>query len=198
MSDAYRSLEANRLEIVLIAAGILVLVSVLGILILLSVGARPPAIALDAEYGQRWTPWGALYNEQQSRRAIEPYHDCNDTFLDTVRRQSHSLAKEFKQELSTLTFSFASSGASPADQQQHNCGIFDKLRRFSLGRILVPSENSSDHDTACDSCSEFLDSPLSATGREDDPSGPRMRLSRTGENATSCDLEAQDRDGPLL
>ncbi|KAK7428537.1 hypothetical protein QQZ08_004975 [Neonectria magnoliae] len=198
MPDAYRSLEANRLEIVLIAVGILVLVLVLGILILLGVGVRPPATAQDAEYGQRWTAWGASYNEQQARRAIESYNDCNDTFINSVRRQSQSLAEEFKQELSTLRFSFTSHEASPADQERHDCGMFDRLRRFSLQRTLAESENSSDQDTACNSCCEFLDSPLSATGREDDPSGPRMRISRTAENAMSCDLEAQHWDGPVL
>ncbi|KAH8738029.1 hypothetical protein BGZ61DRAFT_471400 [Ilyonectria robusta] len=186
MPDGHRSLEANRLEIVLIAAGILVLVSVLGILILLGVGLRPPAAAQDTENGQRWTAWGGAYNEPQDRGPIEPYHDCDNTFISSVRRGSRSLAEEFKQELRNLHFSFTSPG-----QQQNDSSISDQLQRFSMDSTLVPSGDSSDQDTACGSCCELIDSPLSATGREDELGGPRMRISRTAENATSSDLEAQ-------
>ncbi|KAF7544709.1 hypothetical protein G7Z17_g9739 [Cylindrodendrum hubeiense] len=184
MSDGHRTLESNRLEIVLIAAGILILVSVMGILILLGVGLRPPPTAQDAENGQRWTAWGGAYNEQQDYRTTELYHDRDNTFIGSVRRGSRSLAEEFKQELSNLQFSFASS-----QQQQNDTSIFDKLRRFSLDNALVQPGDCSDQDTACGSCSELIDSPLSATGREDDLSGPRMRTSRTAENATGSDLE---------
>ncbi|KAH7170263.1 hypothetical protein EDB81DRAFT_158017 [Dactylonectria macrodidyma] len=162
MPDGQQSLEANRLEIILIAAGILILVSVMGILILLGVGLRPPATTQDSENGQRWTAWGGRCNEMSDRRTTEAYRDRDESFIGTVRRRSQSLAEEFRQELSNLQFSFVNSG-----KQQEDRNFLDGLQGFSIDNMIISSNDCSDQGTACGSCSELIDSPLSATGRDD-------------------------------
>jgi hypothetical protein len=198
MAD-YQSIDATRLEIVLIAAGVLVLVSVMGIFILFGVGLRPPDAYRYTVNGQRRTPWGAIYNAQSERRLTEPYHDTDETFFTAIRRQSQSLANEIKFELGSLTHNFTTGiGSWPTSQQQEESTILDTLRGFSIDGMRPASRHSSDADS-CDTCSEFLNSPVLATGREDEPHGARIRLiSHDAKCTTSCHPEPQQYDDSRL
>ncbi|KAH6897225.1 hypothetical protein B0T10DRAFT_180273 [Thelonectria olida] len=190
MTD-YRSIDAIRLEIVLIAAGVLLLVSIMGILILFGVGLRPPDAYRYTVNGQRRTPWGAIYNAPNERRPTVPYRDTDDTLFTSIRRRSQSLATEIRNELGSLTHNFTTGmGSWPTSQQQEESTILDTLRSFNIDRVLSVSRHSSDADS-CDTCSEFLNSPVSATGREDEPHGARIRLlSLDTKCTTSCHPEA--------
>ncbi|KAM5351294.1 hypothetical protein ACJ41O_004017 [Fusarium nematophilum] len=197
MLSGDRSLESNRLEIVLIAAGVLLLVSPLGILILMGVGFRPPARGGDAENGPRSTAPGVMFCADHASASNEPFRDRNDSFINSVRRRSQSLAEEFKLELSNLKRNFPRLTTSSADQPEAQ-SLIDRVRRFSVANMLTFSPESSELITDCESCYEYLDSPLSATGRDEDAAGARRRASRTVEEAADCDLEAQHPDTPLL
>ncbi|KAF4979480.1 hypothetical protein FZEAL_4339 [Fusarium zealandicum] len=194
MAHVHRSLESNRSEILLVAAGVFVLVSVLGIFIFIGAGQRAPRRTRDAENGQRSTAWGLNYRAEHSRVPDESYHDCDNSFINSVHRRSQCLAEEFKLELSNLRRNFSTLIASSADR--YNPGIITTVRRFSIENMLTFSPSSSEPATDCESCNEYLDSPLSATGREE-ATGPRRRTSRVMGNVAACDLEAQHRDEPL-
>lgn len=83
-----RSLEEIRLEIVLLASGVLVLVSLLGILIFISIGLTPPTRRYDNEKSFNSTAWGGGWDEEEDEALDEAYYD--ETFIDCVRRRSLS------------------------------------------------------------------------------------------------------------
>ncbi|KAI5465515.1 hypothetical protein BGZ63DRAFT_420078 [Mariannaea sp. PMI_226] len=177
----YRSLETSRLEIAIIAAGIFILVSVMGIFILLAVGLRFPAGCRIVENGQRRTPWGAMYTQHQ-RRITAPYRDYHDdAFVSSFRRRSWSLAEEIKNELGNLTYNFTTGmGSWSVGQQQEEASIFDTLRKFGIDKMLPAAQRHRSNQNTCGSCSEFLDSPTSVTGREEEQHGAQIRLISNG------------------
>ncbi|CAM1505448.1 Fc.00g110850.m01.CDS01 [Cosmosporella sp. VM-42] len=192
-----RSLESNRLEIVLIAAGVLVLVSILGILILLGIGLEPPPPHQDAKNCQRSTAWGGTWIEQETQ-LVDPYHDEEETFIDYVRRKSKSMADEFKHELNSLTRGFTVSSGSPAVRLPKDLGIAGKLRKFSLDNALFSPRRQSDPEMGCEGGCEVLESPVSVTGREDELKGHLRKSSRPARNPPDCNLEGQHVDDSIV
>lgn len=192
-----RSLETSRMEIMFIAAGVLMLVSLMGIFILLGVGLRPPSAYRYTIRSQRRTPWGAFYSSSSShdhdqRRFTAPYRDVDSTtatttnFFGGIRSHSQTLATEIRNELNSLTQNLAAGMASwSASQRSEDSHMLEALRKFSLEKPGRAQRHCSDVDS-CDTCSDFLNSPVSVSGREDEPDGARVRLiSHDGKGMTS-------------
>ncbi|KAM0218877.1 hypothetical protein ACHAQI_001197 [Fusarium lateritium] len=191
MTEATRSVDSARLEIILIAIVVFILVLCLGIS-LLGASLRTPRGTRDTENGQRETHWGELYQADQGDGA---YHDDEASFIKSVRRRSQSLADELRLELNNLKRNL-SSLATPSRIRLESINSGES-RRFSTDQLLSFSSPSSELVTDCESCFEYLDSPLSATGREEDASGTQRRPTRPAGNAAGCG-EAQQWDSPLL
>ncbi|KAF7547158.1 hypothetical protein G7046_g9090 [Stylonectria norvegica] len=199
MPEFHRSIETSRLEIVIIAAGVGVLVCVLGIIILTGIGLKSPTSKNDTENCQRTTAWGGSWEEKSTRQPAEAYHDKDETFISSVRRRSQSLADELRQELNYLTRSLTASSISTAERRTSDQGLAHKRRTSSLEYAVLSPRKASEPDLICEMGGEsLLDSPISATGREDDPKTSRKRRSsRTAKAVTSYDLEAQNNNEPL-
>ncbi|RSM03066.1 hypothetical protein CDV31_010663 [Fusarium ambrosium] len=188
MSDASRYPESGQIEIFLVAVGVLVLVLAFGILVLVCAGLGSPSRGYDPENGRRLAASRA-HRPRQDIASSRPYRDYENSFIDSFRRQSQSLTEDFKLEMHNLRQSMATL-MTPSGSQNGNSSVVDRMRRFSLDNLLTFSTNSSDLITDCESCCEFLDSPLAATGRED-AAGARRRSSRLAGNTVTPDLEAQ-------
>jgi hypothetical protein len=192
MADENRSLDSARLEIILIAFVVFVLVLLLAIFILLGASFRTSRGAQDTENGQRQTPWTASHPTDQGDGA---YHDNEASFIKSVRRRSHSLAEELRLELINLRRNL-SMLAIPSRSRIENTDT-DGTRRLSIDQLLssFPS-TSSELVTDYESRYDYLDSPLSVTGREEDATGTQRRLIRSTGNTTRYD-GAQQWDSPL-
>ncbi|KAJ4268736.1 hypothetical protein NW762_002804 [Fusarium torreyae] len=193
MADAYRSVESSGLEIILIAAVVFVLVLILAIFILMGAGLRTSGRARDAEDGQRGTAWSALHQTGQEN---EVYHDHENSFIKSVRRRSQSFAEELRLELHNLRRNL-SLLTIPSGGRLEDTSIRG-ARRFSIDQLLNFSSASSELDRDCESCYEYLESPLSATGREEDSAGAQRRPTRAAGNGMDPDLEAQQWNSSLL
>ncbi|KAK5989978.1 hypothetical protein PT974_08241 [Cladobotryum mycophilum] len=165
MPGLQRSLDDIRLEIVLIAARVLVLVSLLGILILMNVGFKTPSRKQDSESYEAATGWRELYDDTQPDAQPITYHD-DETFIESVRRRSLDLAEDFKRELSTFT------------------------RKVSApvwtGHSLNPPSAGSPEYHLLDS------SAPPATGRDFELGGAKRRSIRAAETLLDRELEEQD------
>jgi hypothetical protein len=191
MTDATRSVDSARLEIILIAIVVFVLVLCLGIF-LLGASLRTPRRTRGTEDGQRETHWGELHQADQGDGA---YHDDEASFIKSVRRRSQSLADELRLELNNLKRNLSLlTIPSRVQLESTNTG---EARRFSIDQLLSFSPPSSELVTDCESCFEYLDSPLSATGREEDATGTQRRPTRSAGNVATYG-EAQQWDSPLL
>ncbi|EGX97010.1 hypothetical protein CCM_01669 [Cordyceps militaris CM01] len=94
MSAINRSLEQSRLEIMILAIGVLVLVSLLGLIVFINLRFRP-----RGERKRQQNDYG--YNQKPGPSSEKyKYHD---TFLQSVRRRSISLADNAKREFASLT-----------------------------------------------------------------------------------------------
>ncbi|KAF4466193.1 hypothetical protein FALBO_6948 [Fusarium albosuccineum] len=196
MTDVFRTPDSDRLAIVLTAAAVLLLIAVVGILILMGLALRAPIRVHEAENGERPARI-AVQGVEHGTPSNETYHDHENSFINSVRRRSQSLAEEFKLELSSLKRKLSVITTRLADED-NNRSFFNTIRRFSIDNLLAFSPNSSEPATDYQSCCEYLDSPLSATGRAEDASDARMRPSRTADNTINRDLEGQHLDEPLL
>jgi hypothetical protein len=193
MADGIRSLESTRMEIVLIAFVVFVLVLLLAIFILLGASFRTPRGAQDTENGQRQTPWTASYPTDQSDGA---YRDNEASFINSVRRRSHSLAEELRLELVNLRRNL-SLLTIPSRSRMENADT-GGTQRLSIDQLLssFPS-NSSELVTDYESCYDYLESPVSATGREEDATGTQRRLVQSTGNTMRYDGVQQWDDPPL-
>lgn len=192
MPDDNRSLDSTRLEIILIAIVAFVLVLILAIAILLGASLRTPRGAQDTENAQRQTPWTASHPTDQGDGA---YHDNEASFIKSVRRRSRSVAEELRLELNSLrrNLAFLTIPSRSRRETTHRGGT----GRLSIDQLLgsFPS-TSSELVTDYESCYDYLDSPLSATGREEDANGTQRRPIQPTGNTTRYD-EAQQWDSPL-
>ncbi|KAI3577245.1 hypothetical protein IWW34DRAFT_626859 [Fusarium oxysporum f. sp. albedinis] len=181
-----------RLEIILIAIVVFVLVLFLAVFIVIGAGYRTPRGTRDAKNGQRETHWNMLHQADQGDGT---YHDHEASFIKSVRRRSQSLAEELRLELINLKRNL-SLLTTPSRSRLENTNT-SGARRFSIDQLLRFSTNSSELVTDCESCFEYLDSPLSATGRDEDAMGTQRRQIRPTMNAATYE-EAQQWDSPLL
>lgn len=192
-----RSLESNKLEIELVAGGILVLVLVLGVLLLLGVGFKAPGREHDAEHcqgsprrttaqkGAQEDQWGSHYRDEE-----------DETLFTNFRRRSQSIAEELRLELIGISRALSISGSSSTEQHPNGLGLINKVRGLSLDNAIV-SWKKSDPEVICQESSEVEHSPISVTGREDNATELQKRSSK-GRNEAIHDLEAQESGGSLL
>jgi hypothetical protein len=122
-------MDTNCLEIVLIAVGILLLVSMFGIIILVCVDLQRLSQRRSLEDGSRTAAWGGSWNEED-RAHSEPYRD--ETFLGSVRRRSICFAEEARRDLLLMrdqTITAISTGrSSPSPESE---GLGQTLRKLS-------------------------------------------------------------------
>lgn len=121
-------MDAKRLEIVLVAIGILLLVSVFGIVILVCVGLQPARRRRSLEDSHKTAAWGGSWI-QDDRADDEPYRD--ETFLDSVRRRSVSLTENIQQDLLLVrdqTLTAISAGRTSSSPSR---GLARTLRKLS-------------------------------------------------------------------
>ena len=92
------SLDAQALEILILAFAFLSLICFFAIVILTGANFRRLS---GAERAERVTAWGAAWHPENEDEDIDPYSD--EAFIDSVRRQSASWANEVKGELRCFT-----------------------------------------------------------------------------------------------
>ena len=115
MSKAQRSFEINRLEILLIAGCVLILVCILGITILSGIGLKIPERKYDAEQHWNTTAWIRIRPELARPKAQETYNV--EDLIGTMRRLSASLVDDFKRDLTILSGRLSATNASqPAEE----------------------------------------------------------------------------------
>lgn len=185
------------MEIILIAAGVFVLVSILGIILLMGVGLQPPARKQDAESYPSPNAWEASYSENHHIQPIEAYHDEDESFVQRVRRRSLSLAGEFKQELINWKRGLTVSECAPEEQSSIDRTIADVFRKFSFDSLVFSPRQQSDPEDEDDGC-KLVNTPISVTGRENQPMKTRRRSTRPAKSVLYSDLEAQNIDDSLL
>lgn len=185
------------MEIIFVAAGVFVLVSILGIILLMGVGLQPPARKQDAENYPRPNAWEASHSGNTHARPIEAYHDEDETFVQRVRRRSLSLAGDLKQELISWKRGLTVSEGSPEEHFSIDRSITDKFRKFSFDSLVFSPRPQSDPEDCDDGC-KLVNTPISATGRENEPRRTRRRSSRPAKSMIQSDLEAQNIDESLL
>ncbi|KAG5994381.1 hypothetical protein E4U54_003114 [Claviceps lovelessii] len=191
MAKPSRTLETSRLEIILLAIAVFVLVALLAILILVCVSLKqshslPATDLTDTHYG---TAWGGSWSERWDAGPLRPYQDFDEDFLDHVRRQSEPLAEDVRRGLARFQ-------------------NFLPLRIPSVGNVIdqrfAETANTAEmipkvHSQAleCNMSAEGFDrdvseSSASSTARESTLGTTTRRLERTVTHDEDFDLEAQD------
>ncbi|TQV99877.1 hypothetical protein V2A60_005306 [Cordyceps javanica] len=127
MSAINRSLEQSRLEIMILAIGVLILVSLLGLIVFINLRFRP-----HGERQKQHNDYG--YDE----KPVFTTRDSGDTFMDSVRRRSVSLADNAKRELAFLTRRVTMSASVDATASGPDAKLQTEQRRF----LLMPSINT--------------------------------------------------------
>lgn len=189
MSKTNHTLENGRLEIILLAAAVLVLVSLLAVLVLVCVSLKQshrPAVSRHA------TAWGGSWSERWDAGPLEPYRDDENLF-DQVRRRSISVAEDVKRELTSLEklvpLAIPNRDNAPGqraadDSFSNTAGISREAGNQAL-EYIIDSDESDSGD---------LESPASSTStaREQKVGTVTRRSERAVVRYDSCDLEAQE------
>lgn len=189
MSDTRHSLEESRLEIIVLATGVLVLVSLLGAVLLVCANLKHSSRPLARH---DTTSWGGSWNERWDAGPSEPYRD--EGFVDNVGRRSVSIAEDIRKELTSLkqlmTLNMLDHDAIPVQENLGN--LLEDTTTLSEEMARRFPEHDSDYDGSnwCD----LLDSPASSTGRDRHSGTVTKRPERVIVHDDSCDLEAQDSD----
>ncbi|EFY86764.1 hypothetical protein MAC_07168 [Metarhizium acridum CQMa 102] len=191
MSPATHSIEQSRLEIILLAAGVLVLVLFFGVFILVCVSLTHTNAPLSRN---RATPWGGYWNERWDAGPLARGQD--EGFFDNVRRRSVSIAEEVRKKLTILkqflTLDMPDYGDVPrqryiesTDSMLYNTTTLNDETDHGLSTHML-DDVSNWHD--------LLESPASSTGRDRKGGCVTKRPERAIVHGDSCDLEAQDSD----
>ncbi|OAA73971.1 hypothetical protein ISF_00872 [Cordyceps fumosorosea ARSEF 2679] len=124
MSAINRSLEESRLEIMILAIGVLFLVSMLGLVVFINLRFKS-------------------YDEPKRRHDDYVYDEKPrfNTFAESVRRRSASLADNGKTELASLTRRATLSASADTTASGPDVKPQSEQRRFKL----VPSTDTSNH-----------------------------------------------------
>ncbi|PMB69680.1 hypothetical protein BM221_004325 [Beauveria bassiana] len=127
MSAINRSLEQSRLEIMILAIGVLVLVSLLGLFVFINLRFRPRGErkAQQIDYGYDQKPKSLLPAETAR-------YNHGDTFIDSVRRRSASLADNAKREFAILTRRVTMSASIDATASGQDVRPRPEQRSFQL------------------------------------------------------------------
>lgn len=188
MSPATHSLEQNRLEIILLAAGVLVLVLLFAMLIFVCVSLKMSSSPLARH---KATAWGGSWNDRWDAGPSVPYRDENSH--DNVRRRSVSIAEDIRKKLTSLkqlmTLNAPDHGITSTEQHisssLYNDATVNVGDTFPRSQHMLDNDGPSWHD---------LDSPASSTGtgRYRDDVAVIKRPDRVIVHHDDCDLEAQD------
>ncbi|QPH02333.1 hypothetical protein C2857_006542 [Epichloe festucae Fl1] len=188
MSKTNHTLENGRLEIILLAAAVLVLVSLLAVLILVCVSLKQshrPPISRHA------TAWGGSWSERWDAGPLEPYRDDENLF-DRVRQRSTSIAEDAKRELTSLEklVPLAIPNRDNVTDQRAADDSFSNTAGISREAGNQALEYTIDSD---ESDSGDLESPASSTStaRDQKVGTVTRRSERAVIHNDSCDLEAQ-------
>jgi hypothetical protein len=92
MSDTATSLEQRRLEIIVLATGVLILVLVLALLLFVCFSLKNSHLPPSRD---RATTWGGSWNERWDARPPEQYQDENP--FENVRRRGMSVAENMRR-----------------------------------------------------------------------------------------------------
>ncbi|KID97406.1 hypothetical protein MAJ_06638, partial [Metarhizium majus ARSEF 297] len=191
MSPVAHSIEQSRLEIILLAAGVLVLVLFFGVFILVCVSLTHSNAPLSRH---RATSWGGYWNERWDAGPSAP--DQDEGVFHSVRRRSVSIAEEVRKKLTSLkqllTLDMPDYDDFPrqryiesTDSTPYNITTLNDGTDHGLSTLLL-DDVSNWHD--------LLESPASSTGRDREGGIVTKRSERAMVHDDSCDLEAQDSD----
>ncbi|KAG5982520.1 hypothetical protein E4U55_001770 [Claviceps digitariae] len=190
MSKPSRTLETSRLEIILLAIAVFVLVALLAILILVCVTLKqshsPPATNhTDTHYG---TAWGGSWSERWDAGPLRPYHDDED-FLDHIRQQSKPVAEDVRRGHA----SFKNLVPLRIPDAGH---VFDQR----LADVVNTTETIPEVGGLASECNmnpdgfnrDVSESSASSSAREQTLGTTTRRLERAVAHDEDFDLEAQD------
>lgn len=195
MTHAPRSLESTRVEIVLLAAGVLVLVCILGIVLLLGAGARSRRHRVDSETcapHRDAQPW----HDESSNGTSSEYTDDQVGFVDSVRRRSASLAGDLKKELEEMKKMTVA--GSPADFQtvwkEVEDGCARGLRKLS-DDLSARLRRDSHHDVRHENDELLINvtETSTASARESGHPYARRRSSKAGPDPLRIDKSDTER-----
>ncbi|KHN99682.1 uncharacterized protein MAM_02535 [Metarhizium album ARSEF 1941] len=189
MSYATRDMEQSRLEIILLAGGVLVLVLFLGVFILVCVRIAHSNSPLKRH---RTEAWGGSWNERWDTGPSPPGQD--EGVFGNVRQHSVSIAGDVRNELTGLERLMASDMADHDVVSWQRCieNDVDSVRHNTTPGEL--DHHPSGHMLGDDVSNwyDLADSPGSSTGRDREGGIATKRPERAMVHGDSCDLEAQD------
>ncbi|GAO13114.1 uncharacterized protein UV8b_03503 [Ustilaginoidea virens] len=181
------NLEQSRMEIVLLAAGVLVLVSVLAVLVLICVALKhskgPPR-------QHNSTAWGGSWSERWDAGPPTSYRD--EAFDNNVRQPSVSITDDIRRELASLrqivTLTEPNRGSFPVQDNTDPVPSRSDTTNGKTNNQLI------EHSVDCDGTSwcDTQDSRASSTAREQESDTVIKRPERTVDHGETFDLEAQD------
>ncbi|GJN69060.1 hypothetical protein VFPFJ_05761 [Purpureocillium lilacinum] len=173
-------------EIIVIALSVLVLVALLGFLITFNVTAgdlRP----------QRYRDTGQWVNSRkEAARVIDALQE--ESFIESVRRRSVTLAEDLKRELMSLKRKMSmSTPLLELEPRPEDLRVTNALQSFTLspGLQMTPTKSGDTQDVVEN---RTRDSFALTTGRESLVAMERKRSTRSTSECASCDLEAQHDD----
>ncbi|UNI14058.1 hypothetical protein JDV02_000735 [Purpureocillium takamizusanense] len=167
-------------EIIVIAISVLILVALLGFLITFNVQAAGNA-------GQWRSP------RKEAARVIDTLQE--ESFIESVRRRSVTLAEDLKRELLSLKRKISmSTPLIELEPRPEDLRVTNALQSFSLSpELQMTATKSGEAQDAVDN--RTRDSFALTTGRDSLVAKERRRSTRsTSGCAASCDLEAQHYD----
>lgn len=182
MRFEHASVEDSRLEITLLAFGILLMVSTFGIVLLACIGRQTSNYHRSSEHGQYTTTKRAGWDEMDRQ-----------SFVTALRRRSASLAAEVRREIGTLksqtvravTLGHTMDGNHPAEKSLPRPSADGaSLIRGTKMSLLLGRET--------ESVATHFNTPSWTSGRLQGTEPVKHRSSHVGEEDTSCDLEAQE------
>lgn len=177
----------------LIAIGILLLVSVFGIVVLTCASLQPPQPRRNAQDGSTKRIRGPCLAEEHQWHG-ERYRD--ELFLHSLRRRSISFAEDVRQELITLRDQSATATAITTRLPTPNEDSLGRaLRRLSASlsaKVFASQDKLLGNDHTSEPAQHTLNPTIWVSGREEHADSTRRWPGRLAGDNNSCDLEAQD------
>ncbi|KAG6039670.1 hypothetical protein E4U41_002304 [Claviceps citrina] len=189
MSKTSPTLDNSRLEIVILAAAVFILVSLLATLILVCVCLKhsqlPAENLTDVHYG---TAWGGSWSERWDAGPLRLYRDDED-FLDQVRRRSRSIAEEVRRELTGFEQLVP---LRISDEESATDLTVADAAAMVMGTVREAGSQASEDNTSPDESNHSAsESSASSTAREQTLGTATRRLERA-DHDEDCDSDAQD------
>ncbi|KAG5945241.1 hypothetical protein E4U53_006746 [Claviceps sorghi] len=189
MSKSSRTLDTRRLEIILLAIAVFVLVALLAILILVCFTLKhshssPPANHTDTPHG---TAWGGSWSERWDAGPLSPYQDDED-FLHHVQGRGGTITEDVRREQTNfkdLVLLLPDAGTAIDQRLAETANTIDAVPEVG-GQACDCSVNPDGYNR------DVSESSASSTAREQTLGTTTRRLERAGSQDENFDLEAQD------